>query len=53
MIESVKGRAISRISTGYGDVVGIIDCMTQVSEAMDKEDTDILKSHIEIKMKKI
>lgn len=46
MMEIVKGRSISRVSTGYSDAVSIIECMTQLSEAMNKEDGEVLKSHI-------
>ena len=46
MMEIVKGRAVSRVTTGYSDAVSVIECMTQLSEAMDKDDADILKSYI-------
>lgn len=46
MMEIVKGRGLSRVTTGYSDAVAIIECMTQLSEAMDKDDAEKLKAYI-------
>lgn len=46
MMEVVKGRGISRATTGYADTVAIVECMTQLSEAMDEEKANTLKSYI-------
>ncbi|MBD7915476.1 hypothetical protein H9660_09985 [Clostridium sp. Sa3CUN1] len=46
MMEIVKGRGISIVTTGYADTVDIVECMTQLSEAMDEEKAKTLKSYI-------
>ncbi|MDV4150446.1 polysaccharide lyase family 8 super-sandwich domain-containing protein [Clostridium sp. AL.422] len=45
IMEIVKGRALSRVNTGFADPV-ILEAMTQLSEALGNQDGQILKSYI-------
>jgi hyaluronate lyase len=46
MMEIVKGRAVSRTGTGYQDVNGIVEAMVDLTNYLNEEDSQRLKSHI-------
>lgn len=46
MMESVKGRALSRTGTGYQDVVSIVEAMVDLSSYLNEEESKALQSHI-------
>lgn len=46
MMESVKGRAISRSSTGYQDSVGVVESMVLLSMYLDEDDALKMQSQI-------
>lgn len=46
VMEIVKGRAISRTGTGYGDCNTIVDCSLQILPFLNEEDAAALREHI-------
>ncbi|MFP7299784.1 polysaccharide lyase 8 family protein [Neobacillus niacini] len=46
MMEIVKGRAVSRTGTGYQDVNSIVEAMVDLTNYLNEEDSQKLKSHI-------
>jgi hyaluronate lyase len=46
MMEIVKGRAVSRTTTGYVDVNSIVEVMVDLTNYLNEEDSQQLKSHI-------
>lgn len=46
MMEIVKGRAVSRTTTGYVDVNSIVEAMVDLTNYLNEEDSQQLKSHI-------
>jgi hyaluronate lyase len=46
MMEIVKGRAVSRTTTGYVDVNSIVEVMVDFTNYLNEEDSQQLKSHI-------
>ena len=46
VMEIVKGRAISRTGTGYGDCNTIVNCALQILPFLDEEDAAAMQEHI-------
>ena len=46
VMEIVKGRAISRTGTGYGDCNTIVDCSLQILPFLNEEDGVALREHV-------
>ncbi|WP_328504783.1 polysaccharide lyase beta-sandwich domain-containing protein [Streptomyces sp. NBC_00457] len=47
MMEIVKGRAVSRTNTGYGDVAVVVEAVVDLSSLADGADATALKSYVQ------
>lgn len=45
-MEIVKGRAISRTGTGYGDATSVLEAMVDLTNYLNDDDSNKLKSHL-------